>query len=160
MLAVRWTCEIRVCIRVMRHGRLGPINWADRLAILCTRVTFKQTCHSLYACHFQTPALLGRARRAWCCTGRSAGRQLPGMSNRRVYHAARAATNVSAQLPPCIGGISLTRYSTTSWCFHYSPPDCIPEIDISDISDSLLRVTATGLPLQWTGGLSLHLQQQ
>ena len=43
MDACRWTCEIRVCIRVMRHGRLGTINGADRLAIL-----------SLDACHVQT----------------------------------------------------------------------------------------------------------
>ena len=43
MLAVGWMCEIRVCIRVMRHGRLGTINWADRLAIL-----------TLVACHVQT----------------------------------------------------------------------------------------------------------
>ncbi len=42
MFAVGWTCEIRVCIRVMRHGRLGTINWADRLAIL-----------TLDACHVQ-----------------------------------------------------------------------------------------------------------
>jgi hypothetical protein len=32
--------NIRVCIRVMRHGRLGTINWADRLAILTL-----DTCH-------------------------------------------------------------------------------------------------------------------
>jgi hypothetical protein len=43
MLAVGWTCEIRVCIRVMRHGRLGTIDGADRLAIL-----------TLDACHVQT----------------------------------------------------------------------------------------------------------
>jgi hypothetical protein len=43
MLAVGWTCEIRVCVRVMRHGRLCTIKWADRLAIL----TFD-------ACHVQT----------------------------------------------------------------------------------------------------------
>ncbi len=43
MFAVGWTCGIRVCIRVMRHGRLGTINWADRLAIL-----------TLDACHVQT----------------------------------------------------------------------------------------------------------
>ncbi len=42
MLAVSWTCEIRVCIRVMRHGLLGTINWADRRAIL-----------TLDACHVQ-----------------------------------------------------------------------------------------------------------
>ncbi len=36
MLAVGWTCEIRVCIRVMRHGRLGTvtIDGADRLAAI------------------------------------------------------------------------------------------------------------------------------
>jgi hypothetical protein len=45
MLPVGWTCEIRVCLRVMHHGRLGTINWADRLAIL-----------TLDACHVQTPA--------------------------------------------------------------------------------------------------------
>ncbi len=52
MLAVGWTCEIRVCIRVtgtgMRHGRLGTINWADRLAFShssWTHVTFKQFTH-------------------------------------------------------------------------------------------------------------------
>ncbi len=33
-----------VCIRVMRHGRLGTIDGADRLAIL-----------TLDACHVQTP---------------------------------------------------------------------------------------------------------
>ena len=44
MLAVWWTCEIRVRLRVMRHGRLGTINWADRLAIL-----------TLDACHVQKP---------------------------------------------------------------------------------------------------------
>ncbi len=43
MLAVGWTCEIRVCIRVMRNGRLGTVNGADRLAIL-----------TLDACHVQT----------------------------------------------------------------------------------------------------------
>ncbi len=43
MLAVGWTCEIRVCIRVMRRGRLGTIDGADRLAIL-----------PLDACHVQT----------------------------------------------------------------------------------------------------------
>jgi hypothetical protein len=50
MLAVGWTCEIRVCIRVMRHGRLGAINWADRLAFL-----------TLDACHVQTPLQNGKA---------------------------------------------------------------------------------------------------
>jgi hypothetical protein len=45
MLAVGWTCEIRVCIRVMRHGRLGTIDGADRLATL-----------TLDACHLQTLA--------------------------------------------------------------------------------------------------------
>ncbi len=50
MLAVGWTCEIRVSIRVMRHGRLGTINWADRLAIL-----------TLDACHVQTPLQNGKA---------------------------------------------------------------------------------------------------
>jgi hypothetical protein len=43
MLAVGRTCEIRVGIRVMRLGRLGTINGADRLAIL-----------PLDACHVQT----------------------------------------------------------------------------------------------------------
>jgi hypothetical protein len=43
MLAVGWKCEIRVCIRVMRHGRLGTTNWAERLAIL-----------TLDACHVQS----------------------------------------------------------------------------------------------------------
>ncbi len=43
MLAVGRTCEIRVRIRVMRLGRLGTINGADRLAIL-----------PLDACHVQT----------------------------------------------------------------------------------------------------------
>ncbi len=41
MLAVGWTCAIRVCIRVMRHGRLGDLpfsNW--------THVTFKKFTHS------------------------------------------------------------------------------------------------------------------
>jgi hypothetical protein len=50
MLAVGWTCEIRVCIRVMRHGRLGTTNRADRLAIL-----------TLDACHVQTAATIPRA---------------------------------------------------------------------------------------------------
>ncbi len=50
MLAVGWTFEIRVCIRVMRHGRLGAIDWADRLAIL----TFD-------ACHVQTRLQNGKA---------------------------------------------------------------------------------------------------
>jgi hypothetical protein len=50
MLAVGWTCEIRVCIRVMRHGRLGTIDGADRLAIL-----------TLDACHVQTPLQNGKA---------------------------------------------------------------------------------------------------
>ncbi len=52
MLAVGWTCEIRVCIRVtgMRHGRLGTIDWADRLAFSHSswthwHVTFKQFTH-------------------------------------------------------------------------------------------------------------------
>ncbi len=44
MLAVGWTCEIRVCIRVMRYGRLGTIDGADRLAIL-----------TLDACHIWNP---------------------------------------------------------------------------------------------------------
>jgi hypothetical protein len=45
--------EIRVCIRVMHHGRLGTINWADslRLAIL-----------TLDACHVQTMEALRAAR--------------------------------------------------------------------------------------------------
>jgi hypothetical protein len=36
---------------------------------------------------------------------------------------------------------SLTHYSTTSWqclALHYSPSDCLPEMDISNISDPLL----------------------
>ncbi len=45
-----WTCVIRVCIRVMRHGRLGTVHWAGRLAIL-----------TLDACHVQTPLQNGRA---------------------------------------------------------------------------------------------------
>ncbi len=51
MLAVGWTCEIRVSIRVMGHGRLGNINWADRLAIL-----------TLDACHVQTSRAVPWAR--------------------------------------------------------------------------------------------------
>jgi hypothetical protein len=70
MLAVRWTCEIRVCIRVMRHGRMGSIDWADRLAIF-----------TLDACHVQTaPPLAGRvgpdtaeAARGALCNGGGGG---------------------------------------------------------------------------------------
>ncbi len=47
MLAVGWTCEIRVCIRVMRHGRMGTIKWADRLAILTLDACHVQTQHTL-----------------------------------------------------------------------------------------------------------------
>jgi hypothetical protein len=43
MFAVGKTCEIRVRIRVMRFGRLGTIDGADRLAIL-----------PFDACHVQT----------------------------------------------------------------------------------------------------------
>ena len=50
MLAVGWTCEIRVCIRVMRLGRLGTIDGADRLAIL-----------TLDACHVQTTVASAKA---------------------------------------------------------------------------------------------------
>jgi hypothetical protein len=49
MLAVGWTCEIRVCIRVMRHGRLGTIDGADRLAILTLDACHVQTVGSYYA---------------------------------------------------------------------------------------------------------------
>ena len=52
MLAVGWTCEIRVCIRVMRHSRLGTINWADRLAILTLDA----------ACHVQTISAVNTGR--------------------------------------------------------------------------------------------------
>jgi hypothetical protein len=54
MLAVGWTREIRVCIRVMRHGRLGTIDGADRLAIL-----------TLDACHVQTRDPLGERACEW-----------------------------------------------------------------------------------------------
>jgi hypothetical protein len=50
MLAVGSTCEIRVCIRVMRHRRLGTISWADRLAILtfdACYVTVQTVCRLL-----------------------------------------------------------------------------------------------------------------
>ena len=43
MLAVGRTCEIRVRIRVMRLGRLGTINGADRLAILPLDACLVQT---------------------------------------------------------------------------------------------------------------------
>ncbi len=51
MIAVWWTCLIpgRVCILSVRHGRLGAIDWADKLAIL-----------TLDACHVQTPLQNGK----------------------------------------------------------------------------------------------------
>ncbi len=60
MIAVGWTFKIRVCIRVMRHGRLGTIGWADRLAIL-----------TLGGCHAQTQLVgkvypLGLTTAWWC----------------------------------------------------------------------------------------------
>ncbi len=59
MLAVGWTCEIRVCIRVMRLGRLGTIDGADKLAILPLDACHVQTQRpfSVLACSIQNWAL-------------------------------------------------------------------------------------------------------
>ncbi len=46
MLAVGWTREIRVCIRVMRQVRLGTIDGADSLAILTLDASHVQTNNS------------------------------------------------------------------------------------------------------------------
>ncbi len=57
MLAIGCTCEIRVCIRVMRLGRLGTIDGADRLAILTfiggqIRAHFFKSVHKSAKCAF------------------------------------------------------------------------------------------------------------
>ena len=51
---------------------------------------------------------------------------------------ARPAVNVSAQLPPCIGGQITDTLQHNQLALHYSPPDYLPDEDISHISDPLL----------------------
>ena len=49
-----------------------------------------------------------------------------------------AVANVSSQLPPCIGGLIIDTLQHNQLVLRYSPPDCLPEVDISRISDPLL----------------------
>ena len=49
-----------------------------------------------------------------------------------------AEATVSAQLPPCIGGLIIDTLQHNQLVLRYSPPDCLPEVDISRISDPLL----------------------
>ncbi len=99
MLAVGWTCETRVCIRVMRHSRLGTINWTDRLAIL------------MDACHVQTPSSRRNLRSTPPPpdhTARRLRRAGPGragpagsVAKRRIVPRAEAATCAARLRRPC-----------------------------------------------------------
>ena len=50
---------------------------------------------------------------------------------------ARAATNVSVQLSPCIGGQVTDKLQHNQLVLRCSPSDYLPEVDISNISDPL-----------------------
>jgi hypothetical protein len=50
----------------------------------------------------------------------------------------KIVSTVSAQLPSCIGGLITDTLQHNQLVLRYSPPDCLPEVDISRISDPLL----------------------
>mmetsp|Transcript_55124 Transcript_55124/g.115349 ORF Transcript_55124/g.115349 Transcript_55124/m.115349 type:complete len:484 (-) Transcript_55124:655-2106(-) len=74
------------------------------------------------------------------CDGEAAGGEPSAWSRleQAPLTTARAAAVVSAQLPPCIGGQVVDTLQHNQLVLSCSPPDCLPEVDISNISDALL----------------------